>query len=263
MIKFFAPSFAVVIGNLRAATVQLTLRRIEGRGERLYASIRSLDESILGELESELADVALSPVVRRSSERAISRLRTDGSLTVSQAEIIFQAIHNDVISDLTTSSFLMIQAEKKRLYDAPEPLFGAEVANRFVNANSDIAAAGRCLALDEWTAAVFHLMRVLEIGLRAVAAKIEVPMNSSVDLENWKNIIDQIEKRIRDFEQMPKSQSKSETLQFYSQSAANFRYFKDAWRNHVSHSRATYDERAAMNVWNHVRQFMTDLATMP
>lgn len=86
-------------------------------------------------------------------------------------------------------------------------------------------------------------------------------MTVSLELENWKNIIDQIQKEIRKLEQLPKSPVKSETLQFYSEAASNFSHFKNAWRNHVSHSRATYDERQALTVWSHVRSFMENLAT--
>ena len=37
-------------------------------------------------------------------------------------------------------------------------------------------------------------------------------------------------------------------MQFYSETATQFRYFKNAWRNHVSHSNATYDEAQAEKI---------------
>jgi hypothetical protein len=40
--------------------------------------------------------------------------------------------------------------------------------------------------------------------------------------------------------------------------AAEFRYFKDAWRNHVMHDRNdSYDEPEALRVLEHVTRFMT------
>src|SRR3989337_1503269 len=48
-----------------------------------------------------------------------------------------------------------------------DSLFGGPVAMAFPSANSDLKSAGNCLAVGCDTAAVFHLMRVAELGLRA------------------------------------------------------------------------------------------------
>ncbi len=155
----------------------------------------------------------------------------------------------------------MVPVQYREYYDPPEPLFGFDVEAQFVEGvNADIADAGRCIALEQWTAAVFHLMRVLEHGLRQFAQLVEASFPTSIELENWKNIIDVIEKQIRAIEQQPKSAQTSATLQFYSNAANHFWYFKEASRNHVAHSRATYDEREALRVYNAVKDFMEQLA---
>jgi hypothetical protein len=59
---------------------------------------------------------------------------------------------------------------------------------------------------------------------------------------------------------MPKGAAKSDKLQFCSEAASQFRYFKDAWRNHVAHSRASYDSREAFAIWEHTRDFMCSIA---
>jgi hypothetical protein len=83
-----------------------------------------------------------------------------------------------------------------------------------------------------------------------------------IELENWNTIIEKIESTIRDREkQLPKGMQKSEEMQFYSEAAKEFRYFKDAWRNHVSHSREKYGDAEAYRVLIHVRDFMQHLAT--
>jgi hypothetical protein len=106
-------------------------------------------------------------------------------------------------------------------------------------------------------------MRVLEHGLRDLAARVGATFATSIELENWKNIIDVIEKQIRAQEALPKSPQKSEDLQFYTKAASQFWHFKDAWRNHVSHAREYYDEAEAMNVFNGVKHLMQQLATRP
>jgi hypothetical protein len=74
------------------------------------------------------------------------------------------------------------------------------------------------------------------------------------------NALDQIEKQIREMEKLPASETKTEDIRFYSGLVAQFRWFKDAWRNHVAHARVHYDEREALDVWHHVSPFMQQMA---
>jgi hypothetical protein len=103
-------------------------------------------------------------------------------------------------------------------------------------------------------------MRVLEHGLKKLAGEVDLP-SDSMEHENWKNIIDQIEKKIREMEGLKKTPEKIERLKVLSGAAVQFRYFKDAWRNHVSHAHASYDNHSAPQVWTHVREFMRSIAS--
>ena len=104
-------------------------------------------------------------------------------------------------------------------------------------------------------------MRVLEKGLHAFADHLGVPFTIPVELQNWQNIIEPIEKEISQREKtLPRGTAKSEELKFLSGAAAQFRYFKEAWRNHVAHSRVTYDDIEALRIMSHVHQFMDELA---
>ena len=157
----------------------------------------------------------------------------------------------------------MIPPEMRPYYQGLQP-FGPEVERVFPDAMQDTRAAGRCLALDEGTAAVFHLMGVLERALHRLASQIELLMTPTIELENWKTITDQIEKKIngqvKALEQQPKGIEKSAKMQFYSEIAIDFNYFRLAWRNHVAHGRDRYEPREALEIWNHVRSFMQRLA---
>ena len=48
--------------------------------------------------------------------------------------------------------------------------------------------------------------------------------------------------------------------QFYSGAAKDFRYFKDAWRNHAMHFREHYEASEAKIILDHVKSFMIHLA---
>jgi hypothetical protein len=220
--------------------------------------LRKVIQETLAPLDDEMDKLPFSYSLRQQYARFKGRLTT--SMDAKELSIRIQELSENIASELVCKVFLMVSEENADFYRQPEPPFGPEVAERFAEANYDIAAGSRCLALDEWTASVFHMMRVLEKGLHWLAAEIGVEMKPTVELSNWKNVIGNVEKQIRDFEQAPRSKTKSQKNQFYCELATNFYYFKEAWRNHVSHSRAIYDERQAKEVWNHVRSFMRRLA---
>jgi hypothetical protein len=104
-------------------------------------------------------------------------------------------------------------------------------------------------------------MRVAEHGLRALAKRVKVPFPKTFDLKTWDELIRSIEKEIQKIVQKPKTSQRSKDLEFYNTAAAQFRYFKDGWRNHVMHTRTSYDEHQAMSVMIHVQEFMQHLAT--
>jgi hypothetical protein len=41
---------------------------------------------------------------------------------------------------------------------------------------------------------------------------------------------------------------------------SEFRYFKDAWRNHVSHAKETYNRQTSIKIMNGVNDFLNSLA---
>lgn len=166
-------------------------------------------------------------------------------------------------ADFDDRCFLMIE-ESKRDFLELDDLFGKLVSEKFPSAKEDIKAAGNCLAVDLNTAAIFHLMRIVERGLRAFARHLRVPIPSSeLEYKNWQTIINQIPNAINAKMSGKKMAAKrrSELLEFYSGVTGQFEFFKDVWRNHCSHSRVHYDAPQAQSAFDHVKNFMQRLAT--
>ena len=159
--------------------------------------------------------------------------------------------------EISRNLFLQVPIDREQFYEQPQ-LFGELISKNFPKADSDVRSAGNCYATENATACVFHSMRVLEQGLHALAHALGVALTP--ESEQWKNVIDQIESKIKSIEQTPKSGDKTAKLEFYSKAAIHFRYFKDAWRNHVSHARRTYQDNEAFQILKHVEQFMQELA---
>src|SRR5262249_50927724 len=94
-------------------------------------------------------------------------------------------------AELTRLQFLLVPSKYRLFVERNGHPFGATVGDRLYEANEDIAAAGRCLAVGEWTASVFHSMRVLEHALQLLADGLSIAHSCSLD-----TVIDRIEGRI-------------------------------------------------------------------
>jgi hypothetical protein len=252
---------ATLIASTNDVTRAIGTLAVEGGGPREPDAISALGKALEGCRES-LREIALSAVVSGQLDRLVA-LIGDTSRQDRRPEVIliqYREFYNNLLTELASHVFFFVPSTRRVLYDDPAKWYGEPVTARFPEAARDFRDACQCFALSQWTATVFHAMRVLEHGLHDLARRLGVVFASGVELENWKNIIDQIEKKIREKEDLPKGQQKSEDLQFYSEAASQFRYFKNAWRNHVSHSRTDYDEQGATDVLNHVKYFMGALA---
>lgn len=128
----------------------------------------------------------------------------------------------------------------------------------FNDAEKDAEMASRCYALECNDACVYHSMMVLEHGMLALAKKLGVKGAGS---RAWQTIIEDIEREIEKRQKTLRAKKPSDFLTFLSEAAKEFRYFKDAWRNHTAHGRADYDENDARKVLIHVRDFMEHIST--
>jgi len=185
------------------------------------------------------------------------------SLTVGRLAEKLAAIDYVFKSQCNKQTFFRLSREESSMFSSAEP-FGPKVAKAFPSTESvyEISEATKAYVLSRYTASVFHLMRVLEKGLKALADKLAVPFSIPFEYQNWQNIIEQIESRIKDLEKQKAGQQKTEELKSYSEIAKQFRYFKDAWRNHVAHSRETYGPEQAMSIRRHVSEFMQDIVKL-
>ena len=113
--------------------------------------------------ELEVLDAKVTQMVVR---RLIDGLQCSPSeVTYKAAAEGFAEIQSCLRDELSLSTVFVISADKVRYFQTNDPLFGAEVDGKFPSAAFEIAEAGKCLALERSTAAVFHLMRALEVAI--------------------------------------------------------------------------------------------------
>lgn len=134
--------------------------------------------------------------------------------------------------------------------------FGEAVWSAFPSSREDVRESVLCLALGRHSAAVYHAMCALEPAMKALARSVKAPWDPN--RSTWGMALAGIEKQIRSLSSAPAKSRNAGRLTFLSQLAAEFRYFKDGWRNNVMHARLKMAEREeAERVIDHVRGFMT------
>lgn len=256
MIRFYGAATMAAFAKFTAMAGHL-LADLSGAGDDPSGLRKAVDE-----LAEQVKDVPLSLSLKEQIRRFQADLNPKSPIQLTGRERLFlvRELHNNLLQELAQHLYLLVSAEHKWMFLEPERWFGEQMATRFSDALIDMRDAAKCFALSQWTATVFHAMRVLEHGLRALAARLNVTFTVPIELEQWRNIIDRIEKEIRQQEAQPKSTERSKELQFCAECASHFWYFKEAWRNHVSHSRVNYDPAQAERVLWHVRDFMRALA---
>lgn len=173
----------------------------------------------------------------------------------SDSRDIFERLNDELDSRL----FLAIDSMHVSYYTSFMDGWG-NVNIRFSSITGDIEESSKCFALNRYTAVVFHLMRIMEVGLRVLGDTLHDPSLDPKRNPTW----DRILQRCRTELAKPLAQRSPEWQQdepFFSGTSARLMAVKDAWRNPTMHIERMYTEETALDVFNHVQAFMRHLAT--
>jgi hypothetical protein len=252
MNKFEAGKYLNVAGNLGAMSQALTMNPPISLSQTNLQNVQRQ----LSERAAECRELGL-PVSARQFELAVENLADlpQGAVLSIQVSTMIVDLQNAMAAEMDTHLFMHIFPDRQQFYEQKE-LFGPSVNSNFGSAKKDIKAAGSCYAVDRNTACVMHLMRVLEVGLNTLAKELNVDFAR----RNWENVINDIEAEIKEINGPTWGGDWKQKQQFYSGAAKDFRYFKDAWRNHAMHYHEHYDPSEAKTILDHVKTFMEQLA---
>jgi hypothetical protein len=191
------------------------------------------------------------------------------TLTPSAIQAEFRSLEDSVLLDMVHHKFAQIDSKLTRFSQA-KALLGEKVSECFPSAMQDISEAGDCIALGCDSAAVFHLMHVVEWGLRGFAAHLGLKKVVTdrkrgktvlLDYAQWEQILNQLPDEIdKKVTAIPRGPKKQQAQEFYYSTLKDIAGFKDAWRNHLMHTRAAYSSADALAVFSHVERFMQSLA---
>jgi hypothetical protein len=197
------------------------------------------------------------------------RLLENHKCTYERAAAEADAITHLMAMAFHEQHFAYVPSDRAQYFEE-DNLFKLPRKHPFPSVRDDIKAAGNCLALDLNTAAVYHLMRVAEIGLRALAKHLKVSIKNKktgksmpLEWEEWQAVLTAIETAIET--KYPQSgaakKTKATNREFYRGLLQELQGFKDVYRNHVMHVRKDYTYPVAAEALVHVGAFMRRLST--
>lgn len=206
------------------------------------------DERIASALWS--LQVSLSGKNPMTPELLISRLET---------------IKHDLILVMSQRKFAYIPKEVAGYFEQ-EKLFGEAVYDKFPKMRADIKDAGNAIAAGLSTAAVFHLMRVAELGFRFAAKRAKVTIATHkgkpvpIDFATWEKVIQGFNTVSNKLSTLPKSNFTEAKIQRCANISDQCSYFRDVWRDKTMHARKRYDLHEAQSAFFRVQLFVKNLA---
>jgi len=249
-----------------------TLMTTKGSSFEVNANIRSAILNKVAELSILCAGLGFQDA---SEKLALSMARiTEPGLTPNVAIMLSEMRHVIEAVELNAAKhrFLYVLSDRVEYFDN-DSLFGDEVRSSFPSAAPDLREAGNCLAVECNTAAVFHLMRATEWGLRALASNLGVKkiraskkpgskQYTPLSYSEWEKILDGLQDAVdAKMQALKRGTAKQKLQEFYYPALQDIRGLRDAWRNHVMHTRSEYNREDAIAVFAHVKRLMQGLAT--
>ncbi len=183
------------------------------------------------------------------ASRIVSECQIDQILTQREMAQMVKELANRLEDQCRLTHYLAITKEENDLIAPDEPLFGTNVEDKIPSVIEDISDGGKCLGFRRATASVFHMMRVMEIGVQKFGEQLGVTLTEE---KNWQTILDQINPKIKEL-------GKDQKAKLYASIAAHLYNVKLAWRNETMHPKATYTDEEARLIFAVVRGFMNDL----
>jgi len=264
MLELEARAFLGAITRLR--TLSVHTGRIERRDQLLGSEDKALVAQHLDWLIPEISKTSA-----RSALICAERLRASfnpGTTDITYAHLAMQindiesrfADHLDDIKFFVLNpSEVMLMQPVDALLSVPErAAVGFSLA--FPNASFEIEEAAKCCALNRYTASVFHSMRALESGIRAMCAFLGIPDATKPAEKNWAIILRTLSEKID--ERWPKNTRLPNTMGSKMESLyATLDAVKNPWRNATMHVETTYAPHEALHILRCVSMFLLDLAS--
>lgn len=249
VLKFNAHSFVSIFSTLGQMVQMLNV-------PATLISDESWDQmaSAIATLGNDAIELGLTVTVAQI-ERLKKDIRSSTPMKLETMKRRLATIQETAADELESRVVLALMPGKADYYN--ETQFPDLVQQHFSSAVFDMREAGKCFALNRNTACVFHLMRVMEAGLRALGKKCKVTESHN---PSWDTILRKIDSQLQT-KRLQRAVWWKGSNDFLAEASAKLHAVKDAWRNPTMHVGAKHTEEEAQEIFDAVRGFMRHLAT--
>ena len=247
MLRFHAEHFVTLI---RLLGMIQQIAKNSDRETELAARHLALARDHFKDIKSECATLELT-YCSLHIDRFL-RATENGHLTNGELHTKSDELANRVRDELQSNVFMHLPKEKARFFTESRNIFGQGTLEMFPSIIVEVEEAGKCYAAGRNTAAVFHLMRIMEAGLKCAAAELSIPTETN---PSWHSILKKFDEAIQ------AKHVHDDWTDFYNGLRARLYAVKDAWRNPTMHIDQNYGEEEALDIYNNVTSFMRHLST--
>jgi hypothetical protein len=221
-----------------------------GDNAKFTPETRTIYVPVLEKIEASCRNLGLQTSTKAA--KYVIRLMNDPETIFNRMGSAVENLTNNIRWEMQDILFWQMPSDRAKFFDQKE-LFGKDVNAKFPTIQFDMVEAGNCYACGRGTSCVFHLMRIMEVGVQQFGNRLGVTFT---DQKNWQNILDEINKAIKP---LP---AKDPLTIAMSQASANLYSVKLAWRNEVMHPNDIYTLEEADNLIRQVKIFMVQLASI-
>lgn len=206
--------------------------------------------SIVSDARKALEEFGL-PLSAMQADRLARGLSSGAMLDAGRASRSFEELMSRVSDEFRAHLLFQIDAQKASYYAKQDP-FGPEVTARFPEVGHDLDEAYKCYALDRYTAAVFHVMRVLEVGVRRLGDDLGIPKAPRL---TWGNLTRKCHEKLKVMPQGKEKEKRREAVNHLDG-------VREVWRNTTMHPRpSAYTEDEATDIIHNAKALMVSLAS--
>src|SRR5580692_6501219 len=185
MLKFHASNFVKLMDSVTVLSTYILDRDPQ---EADIPSPTFYQEVIqkFSELSAQLSDMGLMMSYKKSAD-IVGRL-INGARIPDLGQRLDE-LRSRVKDELDLVLILLIPSTDLKLYESSASEFGSDAVDKFETIRLEVEEAGKCLALSRGTACVFHLMRIMEVGLRALGKSLNDPNLNPKTNPSWDAIL--------------------------------------------------------------------------
>jgi hypothetical protein len=261
MQKFNASAFYQAASSLRRAQTIMEEREDKESPRNMTKGDRSTSVGSLRELQSALLVLDCKVTAIAVDQLLKTLAEEEKPLKYADFATRFKDIDARIRDELSLTKMFVLDERKDDYFEPREPLFGADVEVRFPSAAYELDEAAKCFALSRPTAAVFHLMRIMEIGINAVALCLKLPAPTKGSDRNWGVILNKMKAEIERRNAVnPPAWTTPTDRATLSDAYVSLDAVRVAWRNTTMHIENKYSDEEAEHIFGAVRGFMKKLA---